>query len=112
MEFLLVKQIVVPVALFLCITYAFKAVLDAVARYRTLKEGISEALLAEQLRHEARERRLAALRWGLFLVAVGLAFALIQVLGWTRPSAGSVALLAVCCGAGQLFYYRLAQRAA
>lgn len=111
MELLLTKQIVVPVALFLCITYAFKAVLDAVGRYRTLKEGISEGLLAEQLRHEARERRLTALRWGIFLIAIGLAFALLEALDWTRPTAGSVALLAVFWGAGHLIYYRLALRA-
>ena len=56
MEFLLVKQIVVPVALFLCITYAFKAVLDAVDR----------VLLARALRqthgHQAKASELPPLR--------------------------------------------------
>ena len=110
MDLLIAKQTIVPVALFLCITYAFKAVLDAIGRYRTLKEGVSEALLAEQLRHEARERRLATLRLGIFLVSAGLAFALLEALDWTSPTAGSISLLAIFCGIGQMLYYRIVQR--
>ncbi len=110
MELLLVKQVIVPLALFASITIAFKAVLDTILRYRTLKEGISSPLLAELLQHDARQRRLASLRWGIFLIATGLAFALLEAFGLTRPSAGSFALLAITIGAGQLLYFRISQR--
>lgn len=110
MELLLVKQIIVPLALFASITIAFKAVLDTISRYRMLKEGVSSPLLAELLQHDARQRRLTSLRWGIFLVAVGLAFALLEALDWTQPNAGSFALLAIATGAGQLLYFRLSQR--
>lgn len=112
MELLLAKQILVPLALFACITIAFKAVLDTISRYRMLKEGVSPPLLAELLQHDARQRHLASLRWGIFLVAIGLAFAALEALNWTQPSAGSFALLAIATGAGQLLYFRLSRRIA
>jgi hypothetical protein len=112
MEMLFAKQVIVPLALFICITIAFKAVLETISRYRILKEGVSSSLLAELLQHDARQRRLASLRWGIFLVAIGLSFALLEALNWTRPSAGGFALLALVTGAGQLIYFRLSQRLA
>jgi hypothetical protein len=112
MDPIFAKQIIVPVALFLCITFAFKVLLDAITRYRMMKEGVSETLLAELLRHEAKQQRSASLRWGIFLIAIGLGFALLQMLGWTRPTPGSIALIAILTGAGQLIHYRLTSRSA
>jgi hypothetical protein len=94
MELFFAKQIIVPLVLFICITIAFKALLETIGRYRLLKEGVSSTLLADLLQHDARQRRLASLRWGIFLVAIGLGFA----------------LLAIATGAGQLLYFRLSQR--
>jgi Domain of unknown function (DUF6249) len=110
MELVAAKQILVPLVLFLCITFAFKTLLDTVARYRMLKEGLSQTVLADMLAHDAVQRRLAALRWGILLISIGLALALLQAFGWTKPSAGSFALLAVFTGIGQLVYYRLTRK--
>jgi Domain of unknown function (DUF6249) len=107
MDLMLSKQVFVPIVLFLCITFAFKALLDAITRYRMLKEGLSETLLAELLNHDARQRKLSSLRWGVFLIAIGLGFALIEAFGWNRPTPGSIALLAIVVGIGQLVTYRL-----
>jgi hypothetical protein len=112
MDMIFAKQTLIPLALFFCVTFAFKLLLDAITRYRMMKEGISETLLAELLRHDAKQRRLSSLRWGIFLVAIGLGFAVLQALGWTRPTAGSIALLAILIGAGQLLYFRLSSRIA
>ncbi|MEQ1512184.1 MAG: DUF6249 domain-containing protein [Lysobacteraceae bacterium] len=111
MDPIFTKQTLIPLALFFCITFAFKALLDAVTRYRMMKEGLSETLLAELLRHEARQRRFSSLRWGIFLIAIGLGFALLQAFGWTQPTPGSIALLAILTGAGQLVYFRLTSNA-
>jgi Domain of unknown function (DUF6249) len=111
MDPIFAKQTLIPLALFFCITFAFKALLDAVTRYRMMKESISETLLAELLRHDARQRRLASLRWGIFLVSIGLGFALLQAFGWTQPTPGSIALLAILTGVGQLVYFRLTNHA-
>jgi hypothetical protein len=112
MEFIAAKQIFVPLVLFLCITFAFKALLETITRYRMLKEGLSQTLLADLLAHDARQRRLGSLRWGIFLVAIGLGFALLEAFGWTRPSAGGFALLAMLTGIGQLVYYRITRHIA
>jgi hypothetical protein len=112
MDPIFAKQTLIPLALFFCITFAFKALLDAVTRYRMMKESIPETLLAELLRHDAMQRRLSSLRWGIFLIAIGLGFALLEAFGWTRPTPGSIALLAILTGAGQLIYFRLTNRAA
>ncbi len=111
MDPIFTKQIIIPLALFFCITFAFKALLDAVTRYRMMKESISETALAELLRNDARQRRLSSLRWGIFLIAIGLGFALLQAFGWTQPTPGSIALLAILTGTGQLVYFRLANNA-
>jgi hypothetical protein len=105
------KQILVPLVLFACITYSFKALLDAVTRYRMLKEGVSSDLLAELLRHDQQQRRLSSLRWGIFMVAIGLGFALLEAIGWTRPTPGSIAILTILTGAGQLIHFNLSKRA-
>lgn len=110
MDPIFAKQTLVPLALFFCITFAFKALLDAVTRYRLMKESVPEALLAELLRHDAAQRRLSSLRWGIFLIAIGLGFALLQALEWTRPTPGSIAVLAILTGVGQVIYFRLTSR--
>ena len=50
----------------------FKAVLDAVMRYRMLREPGTEDLLRSILQGEQAQRRLASLRWGLLLIAVAI----------------------------------------
>ena len=95
---------------FVCAGIAFKMVVDAITRFRALTLGVSETLLAELLRDDARRRRASSLRWGIFLVSVGLGFALLALLGWNRPTPGSIAIIAISAGLGQLIYHRL-QRA-
>jgi hypothetical protein len=101
---------VVPIMLFLCATYAFKAAIDAVLRYRMLKEGISETMLQTILQGEQAQRRTASLRWGIFLVAIGIAFALIQLFGWTEVGPASVAVVAICAGLSQLTFHAVTRR--
>lgn len=104
------QHILVPIALFLCVTYAFKAVLDAVMRYRMLHEPGTEDLLRSILQGEERQRRLASLRWGVLLVAVALGFAAIQAIGWQEVNPGAIAVLALCTGLGHLAFYLLSRR--
>ena len=105
-----VEHTVVPVALFLCVTYAFKAAIDAVVRFRMLKEGISETMLQTILQAEQVQRRAGSLRWGIFLVAIGIAFVLIQLFGWTDVGPASVAVVAICAGLSQLVFHFVTRR--
>ena len=70
------KQIIVPLALFVCITYAFRVLVDAVMRYRMLREPGTEDLLRSILQGEQAERRLSSLRWGLLATFLAIAFAI------------------------------------
>jgi hypothetical protein len=104
------QHILIPIALFACVTYAFKAVLDAVMRYRMLREPGTEELLRTIVQAEEEQRRLASLRWGLILVALAGGFALIQTVDWREINAGAVAVLAFCTGAGHLVFYAMSRR--
>lgn len=104
------QHTLVPIALFACVTYAFKAVLDAVMRYRLLHEPGTEELLRSLLEGEAAERREASLRWGILLVALAAGFGLIQVFGWTDLTPGTLGALVGSVGIGHLVFHALARR--
>ena len=99
-----------PIVLFLCVTYGFKIVVDGVLRYRMLKEGLSETLLQTILQGEQAQRRTASLRWGIFLVAIGISFLLIHLFGWTEVGPASVAVVAICAGLGQLIFHAITRQ--
>ncbi len=101
------KQIVVPLVLFLCITYAFRVLVDAIMRHRMLREPGTEDMLRTILQGEQAERRLASLRWGLPAITLGIGFAIIHAIGWREANAGAIAILLGCLGVSQLIYYAL-----
>jgi len=101
------QHVVVPIALFACIAYLFKAVLDAVIRQRMLREPGTEDLLHMILKEEQQQRRLSSLRWGLLLLALAGGFAIINAIGWVELSIGALAILLACAGLGHLIFYAL-----
>jgi hypothetical protein len=101
------QHVLVPIALFACITYLFKAVLDAVVRQRMLREPGTEDLLHSMMIEEQQQRRLSSLRWGLLSLALACGFAIIQAFGWVELSTGALAILLACTGIGHLVFYAL-----
>jgi hypothetical protein len=99
-----------PIVFFLCATYVIKAIIDALMRLRLLRAGGSEDLLRSILQGEEAQRRHSSLRTGMTLVALALAFAGIQVAGWTDLTPGVVAFLAGAVGAANLAFYALSRR--
>jgi len=104
------QHTLVPIALFVCVTYAFKAVLDAIMRYRLLHEPGTEELLHALLAGEAEERRTASLRWGILLVALAIGFGVVQAFGWTEATPGAIGVLAGSFGLGHLLFHALTRR--
>lgn len=102
--------ILVPITLFLCITYAIKVVVDAYLRRKLVESNGSQELLRSILEGEEVRRRHASLRWGLVLVAVAIGFALIEGFGWREPTPGVFAVLLGVTGLGNLAYYFAARR--
>ncbi|MFZ5635641.1 MAG: hypothetical protein ACOY82_03545 [Pseudomonadota bacterium] len=101
------KNIVVPLALFVCITYAFRVLVDAIMRYRMLREPGTEDLLRSILQGEQAERRLSSLRWGLLATALAIGFAIIEATGIDEVGPGAIAVLLAATGLSQLAYYLL-----
>ncbi len=101
------QHVLVPIALFACIAYLFKAVLDAVMRERMLREPGTEDLLRATMKEERQQQRLSSLRWGLLLLALGGGFTIIHAIGWVELSTGGLAVLLACTGLGHLIFYVL-----
>ncbi|HEY0232425.1 MAG TPA: DUF6249 domain-containing protein [Dokdonella sp.] len=104
------QQILVPIALFVCITYVFKAIVDARMRYLLLKAGGSEDLIRSILLGEEQQRRHASLRWGIVLVALALGFGLIEAFHWNEITPGVIAVLAAATGLGNLAFFAISRR--
>jgi len=102
--------ILIPIVLFICITYAIKIVVDARVRSRMIGAGGSEELVNSIMRDEEQRRRHSSLRWGIVLVSVGVGFGLIQWFGWHDVTPGMVAVLAGATGLGNLAFFAIARR--
>lgn len=102
--------ILIPISLFVCITYAIKICVDAVTRRRMLDAGGSADLVSSVLRDEELRRRHSSLRWGIVLLSVALGFGLIQWFGWQEVTPGMVAVLAGATGLGNLVFFGISRK--
>jgi hypothetical protein len=100
----------IPITLFICITYAIKVVVDARVRRQMVTVGGSEELVRSVLQSEELRRRHSSLHWGVVLVALGIGFGLIQAFGWRDLTPGMVGVLAAVTGLGNLVFYAIARR--
>ena len=100
----------IPITLFICIAYAIKVVFDARVRKQMMQSNGSEDLVRAMIAGEEINRRHASLRWGITLVALAIAFGVIQANGWTELNAGALALLVGATGIGNLVYFTLSRR--
>ena len=100
----------IPISLFICITYAIKVVVDARVRRQMVTVGGSDELVRSVLQSEELRRRHTSLHWGVVLVALALGFGLIQMFGWQDLTPGMIAVLAGATGLGNLVFYWIARR--
>ena len=85
--------LLIPITLFLCITYAIKAVVDARVRKQLVASNGDPALVRGILEGDETARRLASLRWGITLVALALGFGIVDLRGWQEITPGVIAVL-------------------
>ena len=104
------SHVLVPIALFICIVYAIKVVVDAMVRRHMVNAGGSAELVTSLLRDEEQRRRHSSLRWGIVLLSVGLGFGLIQWFGWQEITPGLIAVLAGTTGLGNLAFFAISRR--
>ena len=102
--------ILVPIALFICITYAIKAVVDARVRKQLVSSNGSPELVQSIMASDESNRRLSSLRWGITMVALAIGFGIVQGAGWTEVNPGVIALLIGSLGIGNLACYALSRK--
>ena len=103
-------EALIPITLFVCITYAIKAFVDARMRSKLLaNNGASEEMLRSLVQHEEQQRRHAAVRWGIVLVCLAVGFALIEYFGWDEVTPGAIAVLLGATGIGNLVSYSVSR---
>lgn len=103
------SRVLVPIALFVCATIAFKALLEAVIRMRLMRDGQSETSVRALLDADRFQRRAGALRSGIALIALGCGAGLIELFGWQEVTPGAVAAVVLPLGVGELVFF-LSQR--
>ena len=94
--------LLIPITLFLCITYAIKAVVDARVRKQLVASNGAPDLVRSILEADESNRRLSSLRWGITLVALALGFGIVEAAGWTEITPGVIAVLVGAIGLGNL----------
>src|SRR5262245_18680827 len=91
----------IPITLFICITYAIKVLVDARTRSKLIAANGSEELIRSLVQNEEQQRRHASVRWGIVLVCLAVGFALIQFFGWDEVTPGAIAVLLGATGIGK-----------
>mgnify|MGYP003580258181 FL=1 len=103
-------EILIPITLFICVTYAIKVVVEARTRAKLIAGNGSEELIRTMVQAEAQQRRHTSLRWGILLLALGIGFGMIESFGWREVTPGVVAVLLGVTGVGNLLSYAAARR--
>ena len=94
--------LLIPIALFVCIAYSIKAVVDARVRKQLVSSNGSPELVASILRADETNRRLSSLRWGITLILLALGFGIVEAAGWREITPGVIAVLIGAVGLGNL----------
>ena len=102
--------LLVPITAFICIVMAIKVIVETRLRSRLAETNASEDLVKSMLVADEQARRLSALKWGLVLTLVGLAFGLISGLNLASDDPGTWGLLIGAAGIGMLAYHGIANR--
>jgi hypothetical protein len=104
-------ELLIPITLFICVTYAIKLVVDSRVRWKMLQGGIgSEELFRSMMQGEELRQRQGSLRWGMILLTLAIGFGIIQIMGWTEVNAGVIALLVGATGLGNVLSFVVARK--
>ncbi len=101
----------IPMVLFVCITVAIKILVDSRLRRRMIETNGSEELVKTLMEADEENRRVSALKWGMVLTSIGVAFFIQQVTNLTEDDPATYGLLFVAAGVGLLGYHFVASKA-
>ena len=103
-------EMLIPITLFICITYAIKSVVDARVRRQMVDSNGSQELVRSVLESDELRRRHSSLRWGITLVVLALGFYAIERSGARELTPGVIAILLAATGLGNLAYYAISRK--
>jgi hypothetical protein len=104
------EAVVVMLGLFATIAFSLKIIVDARSRTKLLQSNPHQGLVEAILKGEERRRRQSALRWGIVLVSLAVGLGIVEIMGWTRPSAGLFAVLLGTTGLGNIASYLVCRK--
>jgi hypothetical protein len=100
----------VPISMFAAIVMAIKVVVDSRLRRRLAETNPSEELMKQIMAADETARRLSALKWGLVLTLLGIAFGIIDGAHLSSDSPGAWGILFAATGIGLLAYHAIANK--
>lgn len=103
-------DILIPISVFIAFVMSIKIICDYLLRRRLSSSNGSQELITTMLQTDEQGRRLSALKWGLVLTLVGVAFGLISALHLDSNNPGTWGLLIGAAGVGMLAYHAMAGR--
>jgi hypothetical protein len=105
-------EFLIPIVMFICIAASIKFIVDSRLRRRLAETHSSEDLVRAMLVTDEQTRRLSALKWGIVLVGVGVAFAAIDALNLNPDRPLTWGLLLIAGGAGMLGFHKISTKKA
>jgi len=103
-------EILIPITFFLAVVMAIKVVVDSRLRRRLAETNPSEELMKQMMAADEVARRLSALKWGLVLTLLGVAFGIIDGTNLSSNSPGAWGILMAAAGIGLLAYHAIANK--
>jgi hypothetical protein len=103
-------EFLIPITLFVCITLSIKYVVDSRLRRRLAETHASEDLVRAMLLADEHARGQSALKWGLVLLSLGLAFIGIEIFKLDDESPGTWGSLILSAGIGMVGFHLLSRK--
>lgn len=102
-----ILSLLIPIVLAVCVVVAIRIIEDSRVRRRLAETHATEELVRALMQSDEQNRRGAALKWGIVLVAIGLAFGVIGLFGLDAEDPASYGLLFGATGLGMLGFRAL-----
>ena len=101
-------EILVPVALFACITLMVKFITDSRVRRAAIEKEMVNENIKYLFANHFEANIPSSLKWGIVSVFIGIAFIITQFISYEYSDQASAGVIFILAGAGLLVYYFLA----
>jgi hypothetical protein len=103
-------DIFIPISLFLVIGYIIRVISDNRVRHRLIEKGQVDDSIKNVFTENAEFKSLQSMKWGMVLIALGLALIIGQFMPYGIREEISVAGMFLFAGIALLIYYSVARR--